>query len=60
MAKDSKRPTGVVLTPAELRSRRSRNIAIGLAVAFFALLFYGVTIAKLVTFGPAGLQTGDD
>lgn len=38
---------GVVLTPEQVRSRRNRNIAIGLAVAFFVLLFYVVTIAKL-------------
>ena len=38
---------GVVLTPEQIRSRRNRNIAIGLAVGFFVLLFYVVTIAKL-------------
>lgn len=37
----------IVLTPEELESRRQRNIAIGLAVGFFALLFYAVTIVKL-------------
>lgn len=47
---------GVVLTPEQLRSRRARNIAIGLAVGFFALLFYAVTIAKLIHFGPAFLN----
>ncbi len=40
-------PTGIVLTPEALKSRRQRNLAIGLAVGFFALLFYAVTIAKL-------------
>ena len=39
--------TGIVLTPEQQRSRRNRNIAIGLAVGFFVLLFYAVTIAKL-------------
>ena len=47
---------GIVLTPEQLRSRRARNIAIGLAVGFFALLFYAVTIAKLVHFGPGFLD----
>ena len=44
---------GVVLTPEQVRSRRNRNIAIGLAVGFFVLLFYVVTIAKL---GPGVLH----
>ena len=44
---------GVVLTPEQLRSRRSRNIAIGLAIGFVVLLFYVVTIAKL---GPGVLK----
>jgi hypothetical protein len=41
------------LTPRQLKSRRQRNIAIGLAVGFFVLLFYVVTIAKL---GPGVLN----
>ncbi len=44
---------GVNLTPAQLKSRRQRNIAIGLAVGFFVILFYVVTIAKL---GPGVLS----
>lgn len=40
-------PEVQVLTPEALKSRRLRNIAIGIAVGFFALLFYVVTIAKL-------------
>ena len=44
---------GIILTPEQLKSRRQRNIAIGLAVGFFVLLFYAVTIAKL---GPGVLQ----
>jgi hypothetical protein len=47
---------GIVLTPEQLRSRRARNIAIGLAIGFFALLFYAVTIAKLIHFGPGFLN----
>ncbi|MBI1868690.1 MAG: hypothetical protein HYS06_10430 [Methylocystis sp.] len=38
---------GIVLTPEQARSRRARNIAIGLAVALFIALFYLVTIVKL-------------
>jgi hypothetical protein len=38
---------GIILTPAQQKSRRQRNIAIGLAIGFLALLFYLVTIAKL-------------
>lgn len=38
---------GVVLTPAQLKARRQRNIAIGLAVTLLCVLFYAVTIAKL-------------
>ncbi len=49
---DDKEP-GVVLTPQQLKSRRQRNVAIGLAVGFFVLLFYVVTIAKL---GPGVLK----
>jgi hypothetical protein len=44
---------GIVLTPAQKKSRRQRNVAIGLAVGFFVLLFYVVTIAKL---GPGVLD----
>ncbi len=38
---------GIVLTPQQVRSRRNRNIAIGIAIGFFVILFYVVTIAKL-------------
>ncbi len=38
---------GIVLTPEQRQSRRSRNIAIGVAITLFVLLFYIVTIAKL-------------
>jgi hypothetical protein len=50
---NERRPPGVRLTPEQLRSRRARNIAIGLAVAAFALIFYIVTLVKL---GPAAFQ----
>ena len=41
------------LSPAQLKSRRARNIAIGLAVGFLVVLFYAVTIVKL---GPGVLD----
>jgi hypothetical protein len=46
-------PQNVSLTPAQQKSRRARNIAIGLALGLFALLFYVVTIVKL---GPGVLN----
>jgi len=45
-------PEPLVATRDALKSRRQRNLAIGIAVGFFALLFYVVTIAKL---GPGHL-----
>jgi hypothetical protein len=44
---------GIVLTPEQLKSRRQRNIAIGLVVGFLVLLFYAVTIVKV---GPGVLN----
>jgi hypothetical protein len=44
---------GVKLTPEQEKSRRQRNLAIALAVGFFVLLFYVVTIVKL---GPGVLN----
>ncbi len=38
---------GVVLTPEQKRSRRARNIAIGLGVALLVVLFYAITIVRL-------------
>ena len=38
---------GVVLTPAQARNRRLRNIAIGVSVGATAVLFYALTIVKL-------------
>jgi hypothetical protein len=37
----------IVLTPDQLRNRRRRNLAIGLAVGFVAVLFYAITIVKI-------------
>jgi hypothetical protein len=46
-------PSEQTLTPAQLRNRRLRNIAIGLSVAFLAALFYAITIVKI---GPGILR----
>ena len=35
------------LSPAELKRRRARSLAIALALGFMVVLFYAVTIAKL-------------
>jgi hypothetical protein len=37
---------GVVLTEEQARSRRARNVAIGVTIAFLAVLFYAVTLVK--------------
>ncbi len=43
----------IVLTPEQMRNRRMRNIAIGLAVGLLAVLFYAITIVKI---GPGILR----
>lgn len=43
----------VTLTEKQKKARRSRNIAIGLALAALVVIFYIATIAK---FGPAILD----
>jgi hypothetical protein len=43
---------GIVLTEAQLRSRRQRSIAIALALGVLVVLFFAVTIVK----GPAVLN----
>ncbi|MCA1452926.1 CoxF protein [Bradyrhizobium sp. BRP22] len=48
---DDKREQGIVLTEAQLRSRRHRSIAIALALGVLVLLFFAVTLVK----GPAVL-----
>jgi hypothetical protein len=51
---DPKLPAdSVKLTPQQEKSRRARNIAIGLSVGLLAALFYAVTIVKL---GPGVLS----
>jgi hypothetical protein len=49
---DKKEPEGIVLTEAQLKSRRQRSIAIALALGVLVLLFFAVTIVK----GPAVLN----
>ena len=46
-------PSGIVLTPEQLRSRRTRSIAIGLLIGLLIVLIYVLTIAKL---GPGVLD----
>jgi hypothetical protein len=46
-SKQTPEDQGVKLTPEQAKSRRARNIAIGLAVAGFMALFYVITIVKL-------------
>ena len=48
---DNDRPEGIVLTEAQLKSRRQRSIAIALALGVLVVLFFVVTIVK----GPAVL-----
>ncbi len=40
-------PDRLILTPQQQRSRRARNVAIGIAVALLVALVYALTIAKL-------------
>ena len=47
------RGSDFVLTERQIRNRRRRNIAIGLAVGFVAVLFYVITIVKV---GPGVFQ----
>ena len=39
-------PDGIVLTEAQLRSRRHRSIAIALALGVLVVLFFAVTLVK--------------
>lgn len=38
---------GVVLTQEQEKNRRARNLAIGVSIALFVVLFFFVTIVKL-------------
>jgi hypothetical protein len=48
---DKEKQEGIVLTEAQLRSRRQRSVAIALALGVLVLLFFAVTLVK----GPAVL-----
>ncbi len=48
------KPRGIVLTPAQQRTRRVRSLALALVLAGFAVLFYLVTIVKL---GPGVIKS---
>ena len=48
---EQQKQEGIVLTEAQLRSRRQRSIAIALALGVLVVLFFAVTIVK----GPAVL-----
>ena len=49
---EQEKQEGIVLTEAQLRSRRQRSIAIALALGVLVVLFFAVTIVK----GPAVLH----
>ncbi len=40
-------PLRYTLSPAQLRARRLRNIALGLVIGALVVLFYVMTIAKM-------------
>ena len=40
-------PKRIILTAEQVKSRKARSLAIGLAIGFLVVLFYYVTIAKL-------------
>jgi hypothetical protein len=48
---EQEKQEGIVLTEAQLRSRRHRSIAIALALGVLVALFFAVTLVK----GPAVL-----
>jgi hypothetical protein len=43
---ENREPDGIVLTEAQLRSRRQRSVAIALALGVLVVLFFAVTIVK--------------
>jgi hypothetical protein len=49
-------PTGIRLTPEQLRARRARSIAIALALGAFVVVIFAVTIVRL----GSGAVTGPD
>ncbi|MGI4744653.1 MAG: hypothetical protein ACRYGI_06965 [Janthinobacterium lividum] len=57
---DRKRPVARRLDPGTeaLRRRSGRNRALLVVLLLFALLFYGLTMVKIISHGPAGSGTG--
>jgi len=47
MPDDKNADDGVELTPEQKKMRRTRNIAIAVALAAFVAIIYAVTVAKL-------------
>jgi hypothetical protein len=43
----------IVLTEPQKKSRRNRNIALGIALALLVVIFYAITIIKMVPPGHA-------
>ena len=43
---EQRKQEGIVLTEAQLRSRRQRSIAIALALGVLVVLFFAVTLVK--------------
>ncbi len=43
----AREPAGIRLTPEQLRARRSRSIAIALALGAFVVVIFAVTIVRL-------------
>ena len=43
---EQQKQEGIVLTEAQIRSRRQRSIAIALALGVLVLLFFAVTMVK--------------
>lgn len=50
---DRQSDRGIEMTEAQKKARRSRSVAIGLALAALVVLFYVITLVK---FGPAILN----
>jgi hypothetical protein len=48
---EQRKPDGIVLTEAQLRSRRRRSVAMAWALGILVVLFFAVTMVK----GPAVL-----
>lgn len=47
MTPPDQQPRAPLLTPEQIKSRRARNVAIGLSIAALCVIFYAVTVVKL-------------